>query len=173
MAKRPELRFDKVQSPTGIDSLALTTSADTFLNKFNNWVNTHSTVPFTFATACCSSEYYSIFDDQYPEDNFFPEKLEAQNSDLLIISGSVNLKMYPILKSIYHEMPKKKWVVVIGACPMSGGPFSSYNIVSDVSKDIPVDIFIPGCPPGPKEIAHGMELLKERMRRGVMACDNS
>lgn len=173
MAKTPELRFDKVQSPTGIDGLALTTRADTFLNKFSNWVNTHSTVPFTFATACCSSEYYSIFDDQYLEDNFFPEKLEAQNSDLLIISGSVNLKMYPILKSIYEEMPRNKWVVAIGACPMSGGPFSSFNIIPDISKEIPVDVFIPGCPPGPKEIANGMELLKERMSRGVMACEHS
>ncbi|WP_372655395.1 NADH-quinone oxidoreductase subunit B [Halobacteriovorax sp.] len=173
MAKMPKLRFDKVQSSSGIEDLALTTRSDSFLSKFHNWVNTHSTVPFTFATACCSSEYYSIFDDQYLEDNFFSEKFEAQNSDLLIISGSINFKMYPILKEIYQEMPKEKWVVVIGACPMSGGPFSSFNIVPDISKDIPVDIFIPGCPPGPEEITNGMKLLKERMSRGVMACEHS
>ncbi|WP_417336674.1 NADH-quinone oxidoreductase subunit B [Halobacteriovorax marinus] len=169
MVNKSGLRFDELQSSEGIERLALTTRASTFIERFHNWVNTHSTVPFTFATACCSSEYYSIFDDQYPEDNFFPERVEAQNSDLLIISGSVNLKTYPLLKDIYKEMPKDKWVVVIGACPMSGGPFSSFNIVPDISKDIPVDIFIPGCPPSSKEIAHGMSLLKERMRKGVRA----
>lgn len=173
MAKSTETRFDKLQSAGGIEKLALTTRANSFIKRFQNWVNTHSTVPFTFATACCSSEYFSIFDDQYPEDNFYPEKLEAQNSDLLIISGSINLKMYPHLIEIYNAMPSSKWVVVIGACPMSGGPFSSYNIVPDITKDIPVDIYIPGCPPGPKEISQGMDLLKERMSKGVMACEHA
>ncbi|OUR99883.1 hypothetical protein A9Q84_02315 [Halobacteriovorax marinus] len=167
------LSFLQTQGPEGIDKLALTTRADSFLEKFDNWVQSHSIVPFVFDTACCSLEYGWHFNDQFAHDSFSPEQIEACDSDLLLIGGTINLKTYPLIRKTYEQMPKKKWVVAIGACPMSGGPFPSYNVVKDVSKDIPVDIFIPGCPPTPQDIMDGMKLLKQRIEMGVMASGNS
>lgn len=168
-----DLLFTKTQGIDGIGKLALTTRADSFLDKFNNWVASHSVVPFIFDTACCSLEYGWHFNDHFVEDNFGPEQIEPCNSDLLFIGGTINLKTYPLIKDVYEKMPKKKWVVAIGACPMSGGPFQSYNVVKDISKEVPVDIFIPGCPPSPKDILEGMKLLKQRIDMGVMASGNS
>ena len=163
--------FFDTQHGNGIEKLSLTTNAASFLEKFNNWVNVNSAIPFVFDTACCSVEYSWKYKFNYFEEDFEPEQLPAQQSDLLFIGGTINRKVLPYLLESYEKMPKKKWVVVIGACPLSGGPFDSYNVVSDISKYIPVDVVIAGCPPRPEDIEAGMNILKERISAGVVASE--
>jgi NADH-quinone oxidoreductase subunit B len=163
--------FLETQGSNGLEKLSLTTKASTFLEKFNNWVSANSSVPFVFDTACCTVEYSWKYKFKYFEEDFTPEQLCAENSDLLFIGGTITRKTLPLLLETYEKMPQSKWVVAIGACPLSGGPFDSYNVVKDISKYIPVDIFIPGCPPRPEDIEQGMKLLEERIRFGVRACD--
>ena len=163
--------FYQTQTSSAIDQLALTTNATSFLEKFRNWTEVNSSIPFIFDTACCSVEYSWKYKFSYFEEDFTPEQLKPEQSDLLFIGGTINNKMLPVLLDLYERMPSRKWVVAIGACPLSGGPFDSYNIVTDISKKIPIDIFIPGCPPRPKDIQLGIDLLKQRVLNGVLACD--
>lgn len=165
-----KLDFFEAQSDDALSKLALTTSTKTLLQRFEQWVYNKSAVPFLFSTACCSLEYSWQYQTVNYEEDFSTEIIPPAESDLLLIGGTINLKTYPLLKEVYHKMPKKKWVVVVGSCPLSGGPFNSFNVVSDISKDIPVDIFIPGCPPTPNDIKNGMKLLADRIQNGVMAC---
>lgn len=171
MSKEIGPAFYQTQNSGAIEQLALTTNATSFLEKFRNWIDTNSSIPFVFDTACCSVEYSWKYKFSYFEEDFTPEQLRPEQSDLLFIGGTINNKLLPTLLDIYERMPARKWVVAIGACPLSGGPFDSYNIVTDISKQIPIDIFIPGCPPRPEDIQLGIELLKERVLSGVLACD--
>lgn len=167
MVQGPKSTFLETNNVDGLEKLALTTNVTSFLDKFNNWVNANSSIPFIFDTACCGVEYSWKHKFKYFEEDFSPEQLLPKDSDLLFIGGTITRKSLPLLLDIYRKMPASKWVVAIGACPMSGGPFKSYNVVSDISKHIPVDIFIPGCPPRPEDIEQGMKLLEQRIKLGV------
>jgi len=138
----------------------ITTSADFIFS----WARSHSVFPFTYGLACCAIEMLSSgfarFDvARYGMEVFRPTPRQC---DLMIVAGTVNEKMAPILKRLYDQMAEPKWVISMGACATSGGPFyDSYNVVNGVDKIVPVDVYIPGCPPRPEALFQGLLELQK------------
>jgi NADH-quinone oxidoreductase subunit B len=119
------------------------------LSKLVNWARKNSIWPVTFGLACCALEMMVTS--------------SARQSDLMIVSGTVTKKMAPMVKRIYEQMPEPKWVIAYGACACSGGIFQTYNVVQGVDQIIPVDVYVPGCPPRPEALLTGLIKLQERI----------
>jgi NADH-quinone oxidoreductase subunit B len=133
-----------------------------------NWARLYSLWPVHLETACCSVEWGAASGARWDLERF--GVLEAFGSlrqcDLLIVLGTVTRKMAPRLKMVWEQMPEPKWCIAIGACAISGGLYvDSYNVVQGVDKIIPVDVYIPGCPPTAQQILEGVVLLQEKIRR--------
>ena len=125
--------------------------------------------PDTFGLACCAIEMMSIVSSRYDIARFGMEAFRSspRQADLLIISGRVAQKMAAPIKQIYDQMLEPKWVIAMGACASSGGMFNNYAVVQSVDKIIPVDIYVPGCPPRPESLMEGIIRLHERVQAGV------
>jgi len=138
----------------------ITTTADFIFN----WARSHSVFPFTYGLACCAIEMLSSgfarFDvARYGMEVFRPTPRQC---DLMIVAGTCNEKMAPVLKRLYDQMAEPKWVISMGACATSGGPFyDGYNVVNGVDKVVPVDVYIPGCPPRPEALFQGLLELQK------------
>lgn len=154
-----------------LERLVLTTKADTILEKVKRWGQSNSLWVLPFGTACCALEYMSAFGSKYDLGRFGVEfdRFTPGQSDLLIIGGTITEKQAPVLKSIYEQMPDPKWVIAMGACASSGGPYRAYHVVQGLSQYIPVDVYIPGCPPTPEALIQGVLKIKERIKMGVAA----
>jgi NADH-quinone oxidoreductase subunit B len=128
----------------------LTTTVD----KFTNWARKNSLWPMPFGTACCAIEMMATLSSRFDMARFGAEAIRftPRQSDLMIVSGRVAIKMMPILKRIWDQMPEPKWCISMGACASSGGIFDTYTLVQGVDRFIPVDIYIPGCPPRPEAL---------------------
>lgn len=128
----------------------LTTTVD----KFTNWARKNSLWPMPFGTACCAIEMMAALSSRFDMARFGAEAIRftPRQSDLMIVSGRVSIKMMPILKRIWDQMPEPKWCISMGACASSGGIFDTYTLVQGVDRFIPVDIYIPGCPPRPEAL---------------------
>jgi len=139
------------------------------LDAIVNWGRSNSIWPLTFGTRCCAMELMAIGEPHYDFARFGFEVARAspRQADLLLIAGSINYKMAPIMKRLYDEMPDPKYVIAMGACTISGGPFfyNSYSIVKGVDHIIPVDVYIPGCPPRPEALLYGIFQLQKKIRR--------
>jgi NADH-quinone oxidoreductase subunit B len=142
--------------PDGI----MTTSVD----KLVNWSRTYSTWPVTMGLACCALEMMGAAMAHYDISRFGMEIFRAspRQADLLIVAGTLTKKMAPVLRKIYDQMPEPKWVLAMGACACSGGIFRSYSVVQGVDRIVPVDIFIPGCPPRPEALMYAIMQLHEK-----------
>ncbi len=138
-----------------------TTSMDTVVN----WSKTGSLWPMTFGLACCAVEMMHAGAARYDIDRFgMLFRPSPRQSDLMLISGTVTKKMIPTIVRLYNQMPEPKHVVAMGACACGGGPFKEgYNVVSGVDKFIPVDVYIPGCPPTPQALLNGLIKLQEKI----------
>ena len=125
--------------------------------------------PATFGLACCAIEMMSIVSSRYDIARFGMEAFRSspRQADLLIVSGRVAHKMAAPLRQIYDQMLEPKWVIAMGACASSGGMFNNYAIVQSVDKIVPVDIYVPGCPPRPEQLIEGIIRLHEAVRAGV------
>jgi NADH-quinone oxidoreductase subunit B len=143
------------------DRSLLVTSVDYVFN----WARKSSIWPLTFGLACCAIEMIaasaSRFDiARYGAEVFRPS---PRQSDLMIVAGTVTLKMAPVLKRIYDQMPDPKWVISMGACSSVGGPFNTYATLQGVDKIVPVDVYVTGCPPRPENLFYGLLKLQDKI----------
>ena len=140
--------------------------AITSLDKIYNWSRRSSIWPMMFGLACCAIEMIATAASRYDLARFGMEVLRAspRQADLMIVSGTVTKKMIPIIVRLYNQMPEPKYVLAMGACASGGGPFKEgYNVVSGVDKVVPVDVYIPGCPPTPQALLHGLIKMQEKI----------
>ena len=134
------------------------------LDKPYNWGRRNSVWPMMFGLACCGIEMISTAASRYDFSRFGMEVMRAspRQSDLLLVSGTVTKKMLPQIIRLYNQMPEPKYVLAMGACASGGGPFKEgYSVVAGIDKYIPVDVYVPGCPPTPQALLHGLIKLQE------------
>lgn len=140
----------------------------TTVDKFVRWAQKSSMWPLTFGLACCAIEMMNLVAPRYDAARFGAEVFRAspRQADLMIVSGRLSNKMVPVIKQIYQQMAEPKWVVAMGACASSGGIFDNYAIVQGVDHVIPVDVYVPGCPPTPDAVLDAILKLQDSIQRG-------
>jgi NADH-quinone oxidoreductase subunit B len=158
---RPEDRYFGSISDELADKGFLVTTTDDLIQ----WARTGSLMWMTFGLACCAIEMMSSTASRYDMSRFGAEVFRAspRQADLMIVAGRVSQKMAPVLRHIYDQMPEPKWVISMGACASSGGMFNNYAIVQGVDKVVPVDIYIPGCPPRPEGLIDAVMKLQKKI----------
>lgn len=141
----------------------MTTKVDQLIG----WARKNSLWPMPFGTACCAIELMATLASRFDLARFGAEaiRFSPRQSDLMIVSGRVSIKMMPVLKKIYDQMPEPKWVISMGACASSGGVFNTYTLVQGVDQFIPVDVYIPGCPPRPENVIQALMKIQEKVAR--------
>src|SRR5690606_5767631 len=137
----------------------------TTVEKVVNWARKSAIWPVTFGLACCAIEMMSMSASRYDIARFGAEVFRAspRQADLMIIAGRLSRKMAPVLRRIYDQMPEPKWVISMGACASVGGVFDNYAIVQGVDQVVPVDVFVPGCPPRPESLIYGIVQLQQKI----------
>ena len=146
-----------------IKSNVLTTTIESAIN----WGRKNSLWPMPFGTACCGIEFMAVLAARTDISRFGAEaiRFSPRQSDLLIVAGRISIKMMPVLIRIYEQMPEPKWVIAMGACAISGGPFKQgYNVLKGIDRYIPVDVYLPGCPPRPEAVLQSLNYLQEKIR---------
>lgn len=141
----------------------ITTSVDYVFN----WARKSALWPLTFGLACCAIEMIASTTSRFDIARFGAEvfRPSPRQSDLMIVAGTVTLKMAPVLKRIYDQMPEPKWVISMGACSSVGGPFNTYAVLQGVDKIVPVDVYVTGCPPRPENLFYALLKLQEKIDR--------
>jgi NADH-quinone oxidoreductase subunit B len=137
----------------------------TTLDKALNWARSNALWPATFGLACCAIEQISLVTSRYDSARFGAEVFRAspRQADMLILSGRVSIKMAPVVRRIYDQMLEPKWVIAMGACSSSTGVFNNYSLVA-ADKFMPVDVHVPGCPPRPEALIHGILKLQRKVQ---------
>jgi NADH-quinone oxidoreductase subunit B len=138
----------------------------TTVDKIYNWSRRNSMWPMMFGLACCAIEMIATAASRYDLSRFGMEVMRpsARQADMIIISGTVTKKMVPQIVRLYNQMPEPKYVIAMGACASGGGPFKDgYNVVSGIDKFVPVDVYIPGCPPTPQALLNGLITLQKKI----------
>ncbi|MCQ3805329.1 MAG: NADH-quinone oxidoreductase subunit B [Acidimicrobiia bacterium] len=132
------------------------------------WAQTQSMWPATFGLACCAIEMMATGTAHHDLARFGMEVFRAspRQADLMIVAGRVSQKMAPVLRQVYDQMPEPKWVISMGACASTGGMFNNYALVQGVDQVVPVDMYVPGCPPGPQSLMHGILTLQRQIMSG-------
>ena len=138
----------------------------TTVEKLVNWTRKASFWPATFGLACCAIEMMAAGGARYDLARFGMEVFRAspRQADLMIVSGRVSQKMAPVLRRIYDQMPEPRWVISMGVCASAGGMFTNYAVVQGVDTIVPVDVYVPGCPPKPEMLMHGILTLQKKVR---------
>ena len=162
-------------TPLDVEQMLETAAYTTVAEKFIGWGRKNSLWPLPFGTACCGIEFMSVVGPRYNLARFGAEvvRFSPRQSDLLIIAGTITEKMGPILKLIYDQMPDPKWVIAMGACAASGGFYRAYHVMQGADKVIPVDVYVPGCPPTPEAVIDGIMKIQELIASGKKRIQDS
>ena len=145
-----------------VESPIITTTMDTVIN----WGRRYSMWPMPFGTACCAIEFMGVVSSRYDLSRFGAElvRFSPRQADLMLVMGTITQKMAPVIKQIYDQMPDPKWVISMGACASSGGFYDNYSVVAGIDRVVPVDIYVPGCPPRPEAVLDGLMALQRRIQ---------
>jgi NADH-quinone oxidoreductase subunit B len=138
------------------------------LDKVIGWARKYSIFPYPFVTACCGMEYMSLASGHYDLDRFgaaFP-RFTPRQADMLFVVGTISHKIAPLLKRVYDQMCEPKWVIAFGVCTCTGGFYDNYATVQGIDTIVPVDVYIPGCPPRPETVIQGVMMLQEKIAKG-------
>jgi NADH-quinone oxidoreductase subunit B len=157
-----ELNNPKMDIPEELQGQVAITTID----KLYNWGRRNSVWPMMFGLACCAIEMIGVAASRYDFSRFGMEVMRAspRQADLMIVSGTVTKKMVPQIVRLYNQMPEPKYVLAMGACASGGGPFKEgYSVVSGIDKFVPVDVYVPGCPPTPQALLNGLIKLQEKI----------
>ncbi len=151
----------------GVESYLGDTIITTTLEKVVNWARKSSLWPATFGLACCALEMMATAAARYDIARFGAEVFRAspRQADLMIVAGTLTRKMAPVARRIYNQMPNPKWVIAMGACACSGGIFDTYAVVQGVDEIIPVDVYMPGCPPRPEALLYAIMQLQKKIEK--------
>ena len=150
---------------TDIENVVLTTTVDKMLA----WASSNSMWPFGFGLACCAMEMIALVTPRYDIARFGAEIIRAtpRQSDLMIVSGRVSHRMAAPIRQLYEQMLEPKWVLAMGACSSTGGMFANYAVLQGVDKVVPVDCYVPGCPPRPEAVVEGILTIQKKIKAGI------
>lgn len=152
-----------VEAPPGIEGNGFFATS---MDKVIGLARSHSLWPLPFATSCCGIEFMATMGSHYDFGRFGAERLSfsPRQADVLMVMGTIAKKMGPVLKQVYLQMAEPRWVMAVGACASSGGIFDTYSVLQGIDEIIPVDVYVPGCPPRPEAILDGFQRIQDMVK---------
>lgn len=161
-----------VEAPPGIEGSGFFATS---LDKAVGLARSHSLWPLPFATSCCGIEFMATMGSHYDLGRFGAERpsFSPRQADMLMVMGTIAKKMGPVLKQVYIQMAEPRWVIAVGACACSGGIFDTYSVLQGIDEIIPVDVYVPGCPPRPEAILDGVMRIQDLVRNEPLRRRNS
>lgn len=165
----------KIKVDTSVETINGQSFQLTQLDKVIGLARANSVWPLPFATSCCGIEFMATMGSNYDLSRFGMERMSfsPRQADLLIVAGTISKKLAPVLKKVYEQMAEPKWVLSVGACASSGGIFDTYSVLQGIDRVIPVDVYVPGCPPRPEQIIDGVMRIHELVKNESLRRRNS
>jgi NADH-quinone oxidoreductase subunit B len=165
-------KVNMVEAPAGVEGSGFFATS---FDKVIGMARANSLWPLPFATSCCGIEFMATMASHYDISRFGSERpsFSPRQADLLMVMGTIAKKMGPIVKQVYQQMAEPRWVMAVGACASSGGIFDSYSVLQGIDRIIPVDVYVPGCPPRPEQIIEGLMKVQELARNESLRRRNS